>query len=132
LRLAATGRWRDGDDQMSVTAIGTARAWAGPVHGVRGPRPAVATVGVVLHPEAAEIRGLYVRRSWRGRGLGRALAGHAMDRGGAAGRPRVLLWSDTRFEAAHGLYAALGFRRTGSRRRHDRNRSREYRYERAL
>jgi RimJ/RimL family protein N-acetyltransferase len=46
---------------------------------------------------------------------------------------RIVLWSDTRFEHSHRLYARLGFERLGERTvPDDPNASREYRFERDL
>ncbi len=44
----------------------------------------------------------------------------------------MTLWSDTRFEAAHGFYGARGFRRTGLRRLDDASPSVEYRFRKDL
>lgn len=94
--------------------------------------PVRASIGVYLHAAAAELRYLYVHPSLRRRGLARELVGLACRHAAAAGRRRVFLWTDTRFEAAHRLYEALGFERCGQRVLHDRNATVEYGFERAL
>jgi len=57
---------------------------------------------------------------------------HAIDYARAAGKRRMILWSDTRFVEAHRLYESLGFRRTGQRELHDSNDTVEYGFEMEL
>lgn len=85
-----------------------------------------------LDAQTAELKTLYVHAGMRGRGLGRALVEHVMTAARNAGCTRLVLWSDTRFTAAHRLYAALGFARGGLRDLRDSNDSREYEFTRAL
>ena len=80
-----------------------------------------------------ELRRLYVHPAARRFGLGRWLVervvaiAHEIDAGA------VELWSDTRFEAAHRLYARCGFEFTGERRElDDPSRSVEHRFLLAL
>ena len=92
-----------------------------------------ATSAVELHPESAELRCLYVHAALRRQGWGRRLTELAMQYARNAGRGRMVLWSDTRFVAAHRLYESLGFWRTGRERElHDSNDTREYEFERDL
>jgi len=76
---------------------------------------AVEMLGCVACKPAAEgdleLEKLSVARSARRGGLG----GRLLDLVEAAARQAgvITLWSDTRFEAAHALYAVRGFRRTG-------------------
>ncbi len=91
-----------------------------------------ATGAVALLPDAGELRSLYVHRSLRRQGWGRKLTELAMQYAARAGRRRMILWTDTRFVAAHALYESLGFRRSGQRELHDSNQTREYGYEREL
>ena len=92
-----------------------------------------ATGAVALYEDAGELRCLYVHQSLRRQGWGRRLSELAMDFARQVGRRRMVLWSDTRFLAAHRLYEGLGFRRSGAERElHDSNNTREYQYERAL
>jgi hypothetical protein len=52
----------------------------------------------------------------------------AIEHARAAGKRRMILWSDTRFTKAHALYEGMGFIREGERDLHDSNHSREYGY----
>jgi putative acetyltransferase len=68
-----------------------------------------------MHQDAGELKTLYVHPSLRRRGLGRRLVDMAMQRAREAGKPRMILWSDTRLRDAHRLYRAMGFREHGVR-----------------
>jgi GNAT superfamily N-acetyltransferase len=91
-----------------------------------------ATCGVLLHPDSAELKSLYVHRSIRRQGWGRRLTLMVIDYARQHGRPRVILWSDTRFLDAHRLYRKLGFVQEGARELHDSNQSVEYGFSLAL
>lgn len=60
-------------------------------------------------PNACEMRRLYVRRAFRGFGLGRLLAEALLDHGRAVGYSAVYLDTLDDMEAARELYATLGF-----------------------
>ena len=75
----------------------------------------IATAGVLLRDEEAELRSLYVAPEHRRRGWGRTLTQRAIEHARAAGKPRIVLWTDTRFREAHRLYESLGFTRSGRR-----------------
>jgi RimJ/RimL family protein N-acetyltransferase len=94
----------------------------------------VGSVGVErLEADTAELHRLYLDAELRGRRLGRALVEAVLDWCRAQDIPRIILWSDTRFERAHRLYARMGFVQTGERALpHDVNGSREYGFARMI
>lgn len=78
---------------------------------------------------AWEIKRLYVDRAQRGTGLAQALLETAEAHATAQGAVRLVLWSDTRFDAAHRFYERHGYRRSGGiRALGDRSRSLEFHY----
>ena len=91
-----------------------------------------ATVAVMLHEDAGELKSLYVHSSLRRQGWGRRLTTLAIDYARAGGKRKMILWSDTRFLDAHKLYRSMGFRETGSRELFDSNNSVEYGFEMAI
>jgi putative acetyltransferase len=101
---------------------------------VRASGRVVGSVGVErLAAERAELHRLYLDAALRGRSLGRALVERVIAWCRLEGIPHLVLWSDTRFDRAHALYARLGFRRTGERvLAGDPNQTREFRYELSL
>ncbi|WP_210487154.1 GNAT family N-acetyltransferase [Microvirga antarctica] len=60
-------------------------------------------------PGTAELHRLYVRPDQRRRGLGARLVAHVEAYARDRGAVRIVLWSDTRFSAAHRLYQSLGY-----------------------
>ena len=109
-----------------------------PPHGafyvVRESGVIVGSVGVERLPDGSvELHRLYLDRHLRGRGTGRALVEAALDWCRQHNIPRMILWSDTRFDQAHRLYVRMGFRQTGERvLPGDLNQTREYGFERPL
>ncbi len=89
----------------------------------------IATAGVLLSDEEAELRSLYVAPEHRRRGWGRRLTQRAIAHARAAGKPRLVLWTDVRFSEAHRLYESLGFARSGRRRVESTNSFCEHFYE---
>jgi ribosomal protein S18 acetylase RimI-like enzyme len=70
---------------------------------------ALRPLDAVDYPNAAELKRLYVRKAFRGFGLGRQLAETMLDAARAAGYRCVLLDTLDDMEAARQLYVELGF-----------------------
>ncbi|HZF77211.1 MAG TPA: GNAT family N-acetyltransferase [Acetobacteraceae bacterium] len=98
----------------------------GRIIGMAGTRP--------LRDDGAwEICRVYVDRAARGTGLAHRLLDTAEAHARAAGARRLVLWSDTRFEAAHRFYEKRGYVRQGSIRiLDDLSHSLEFRYAKPL
>ncbi|MBO1080760.1 GNAT family N-acetyltransferase [Roseomonas haemaphysalidis] len=78
---------------------------------------------------AWEICKMYVEKSQRGTGLAHRLLGGAEAHAMAEGAERLVLWTDTRFDAAHRFYEKRGYVRAGSIRiLDDISKSLEFRY----
>ena len=72
-----------------------------------------AVAGVAMKPLSGgicEMKRLFVRRSWRGMGLGRSLAEAIVDAGRTAGYGLMRLDTFSKLSAATELYCSLGFR----------------------
>jgi N-acetylglutamate synthase-like GNAT family acetyltransferase len=92
----------------------------------------VATAAVMLHEDEGELKTLYVHPRLRRQGWGHRLTELAMTYARERGKPRMILWSDTRFLNAHHLYRRMGFREMGTRELHDSNNTVEYGFEISL
>lgn len=92
----------------------------------------VATGAVQMHDATAELKSLYVHRDFRRHGLGQTLTEMAMDFARDKGATEMIMWSDTRFEAAHRLYERLGFAREGTRKLQDLNNTTEFGFRKAI
>ncbi|WP_206931817.1 GNAT family N-acetyltransferase [Roseococcus thiosulfatophilus] len=83
--------------------------------------------------DAWEICRLYVDAGARGSGLAHRLLDTAEAHARAAGAERLVLWTDTRFEAAHAFYEKRGYVRSGAIRiLDDLSKSLEFRYAKPL
>ncbi len=65
-----------------------------------------------LSAELCEMKRLYVRDAWRGKGLGRALAELLVNEAKAIGYAEMCLDTLAHLHAARALYADMGFRET--------------------
>ena len=93
----------------------------------------VGSVGVVPRdPASCELKRLYLRPEYRGRGHGEALVSAALDWAGRRGFRAMVAWSDVRLPRAHRLYERLGFERFGARTVDDADRSHEHGFRRAI
>jgi GNAT superfamily N-acetyltransferase len=101
---------------------------------VREGEAIVGSVGIErVDRDTAELHRLYLDTGLRGRGLGQTLVNETIAWCRAREISRIILWSDTRFELAHRLYTRMGFQQSGERvLPGDVNKTREYRFERAL
>jgi GNAT superfamily N-acetyltransferase len=93
----------------------------------------MAAVRPMRQDRAWEVCKVYVAREARGTGLAASLLDRAEAHARAAGAERLVLWTDTRFEAAHRFYEKRGYVRQGSIRiLDDLSNSLEFRYAKPL
>ena len=103
-----------------------AAAEEGQITGMIGTKP-------TKHDEAWEISRVYVRRDRRGSGLAHKLLNTAEQFAFKENAARLVLWTDTRFDAAHAFYEKRGYVRAGSIRiLDDASKSLEFRYAKPL
>jgi GNAT superfamily N-acetyltransferase len=71
----------------------------------------IAGVGCLkrLEPSVGEVQRMYVAPTFRGKGIGRAIANQLIDDARAIGYKRLVLESLEFLDAAHSLYRSLGF-----------------------
>ncbi|MCX5787713.1 MAG: GNAT family N-acetyltransferase [Elusimicrobia bacterium] len=74
----------------------------GEIAGCVGLRPAAGP--------ACELRRMYLKASWRGKGLGKRLLKHTVERAKALGFSRIRLETASVLKEAIGLYTSCGFR----------------------
>ena len=79
-----------------------------------------------------EVKRLYLRPEYRGRGHGAALMAYITAWATTAGFETIVAWSDARLPRAHLMYERLGFERFGERVVDDADRSREYGFRKAI
>ena len=104
--------------------------WAAEADGQVAGMVAAAPLGT---DQAWEIARMYVAAWQRGTGLAQRLLSTAEAHAAAAGARRLVLWTDTRFEAAHRFYEKRGYVRSGSIRiLDDLSKSLEFRYAKPL
>jgi GNAT superfamily N-acetyltransferase len=94
----------------------------------------VGMVATVPHDtDAWEICRMYVHPALHGTGLGHRLLDLAEAHAGDVGAPRLVLWSDTRFERAHRFYEKRSYVRSGPLRvLHDISQSLEFAFAKPL
>jgi GNAT superfamily N-acetyltransferase len=63
-----------------------------------------------IREDIGEIKRMYVRPAFRGKGIGRALVEGLIDEARAIGYPRIRLDSTRFMKTAHSLYRSVGFR----------------------
>jgi putative acetyltransferase len=113
----------------SATAADSGRWWVAEVDG-----EIVGSVAIVPADKGAlELKRLYVSAAARRRGLGARLVELVESEARVREATTLILWTDTRFEDAHRLYARLGFLR-GDRTRalNDLSNTIEYHYVKEL
>jgi GNAT superfamily N-acetyltransferase len=67
-----------------------------------------------IRESIGEIKRMYVRPEFRGKGIGRALLERLVDEAREIGYPRIRLDSARFMEEAHSLYRSTGFQEIGS------------------
>lgn len=122
----------EGEDRHLLAPGPYFRAHGGEFWVVEESGTVLATTAVKLHEDSGELKTLYVHTSLRRQGWGRRLTNLAMDYARAAGKLKMILWSDTRFGDAHRLYRNMGFREMGIRDLKDFNNTVEYGFEMSL
>ncbi|RPH47392.1 MAG: GNAT family N-acetyltransferase [Planctomycetota bacterium] len=110
---------------VDIAHEGFAKEWAGLPGAYAPPRGELLLASVdgqpagcvALRPidaDTGEMKRFYVRPAFRGRGIGRALAGAVVDAARRIGYRRLLLDTHPTMTAAIALYRSMGFRETAS------------------
>ncbi|PHM08719.1 GNAT family N-acetyltransferase [Nostoc sp. 'Peltigera malacea cyanobiont' DB3992] len=87
----------------------------------------IGTVGVkIIKSSEAEIVRLYLKRDFRGLGLGYQLLKTAVDWAQLQGKTHIELWSFTQFTQGHRLYNQFGFTQLDTRQMNDVNETQMY------
>jgi predicted GNAT family N-acyltransferase len=123
------------EEEPWLRAPATAYAgWDGRMWVVESGGQVVACCGVKpVGDDAVELKSMYVAAAARRRGLARRLEALVLEEARRRGAQRVVLWSDTRFLAAHATYRALGYEQLpGERDLQDLSRSFEYPFAKQL
>ncbi|WP_020591713.1 GNAT family N-acetyltransferase [Kiloniella laminariae] len=80
-----------------------------------------------------EVKKLYVCPGHRGQGGGKRLLDHIIEQARSSAAQELMLWTDTRFTKAHGLYEKYGFTKgPETRKLQDKSRTEEFSYHLAL
>jgi ribosomal protein S18 acetylase RimI-like enzyme len=112
--IVGTGACYDGYQALSHIPVATLNILRhyGPVRTLGTIRRGLRTESVVKPPSGAlhYLGYLGVAREWRGRGVGRVLIEHLLDKGRARGRTRAALDVSVENPRAQALYERLGFR----------------------
>lgn len=86
----------------------------------------IGCAGVTMHGPECELHRMYLRQTYRGRGLGRRLLDVTMEFGRSRACHRMVAWSDVKLLDAHRLYRKVGFVQQGERICDDPDQAREY------
>jgi ribosomal protein S18 acetylase RimI-like enzyme len=102
-------------DRAGLASPSAAAAEAGRVVGTIMLQTWPHTGPVVTGPDEAEIRALAVRPDTQGRGIGRELLQHALNRASRLGVRHLVLCTESEMRGAHRLYEQAGFVRLPER-----------------
>lgn len=125
----------DGEVPYYRTIATSFASWGGRFWVAEQSGRVVGSIGLTPGATANEIelRMLYVARAWRRHGLAARLVALVENEAKRRGATSITLWSDTRFEDAHGLYDRLGYTRSpSSRELHDLSNTVEHNFTKRL
>lgn len=75
----------------------------------------IGCAGVSFHDGVCELHRMYLLKSCRGRGIGRALLNTCIEHARLSGSRAIRAWSDVQLTTAHRLYLNAGFVQNGRR-----------------